>query len=201
MTKIATQNSRFALTAFTLSELLITLAIFGTVAALTLPQVSQVIETNKQRVLLKETITTISQGMKQAVSVVGRGGNPTQYFYNHLSAQKVCDTDFLAQGCSTDITLWPSEPAFVLPTGVTVVGLQPGVGTASEDGFGIDVNGDTGPNIWGRDRLTLLVCLNPEIVNQCNRILPVSKRQPGAVALWAANVPTTETALYNTLWN
>jgi prepilin-type N-terminal cleavage/methylation domain-containing protein len=149
---------RNPLVGFTLSELLISVAVIGVIAAFSIPPVVNAIELNKRKALLKETYASLSQIIYQGAQSGEMAqynswwsNPPILYVASKMNnVAKVCTGDILAQGC------WshggnPDKDAMLLNNGVSIYfdeGVSPG-GNLTIGGIYIDVNGpNQGPNTW-----------------------------------------------------
>ncbi|MFM7389212.1 MAG: hypothetical protein ACKO34_01140, partial [Vampirovibrionales bacterium] len=148
--------------------MLISLAVLGLIAALTLPSVFNNIAKAKRVAVLKETQQilqdVLTSGIQSGNIQPGDGLGPiTQanrsYIRSKLNAIKVCPTNPVAERCLGSVanTMDPHTESFlsgsgyaqILPNGVTVS--SGGNGVASGQLLVIDVNNISGPNT---------VCLN-----------------------------------------
>ena len=133
---------------FTLAEVLVTLAIIGVVAALTIPTLIQSTSNDKYKVGLKKTLGSLNQAL-MSVSVDGTtipttgaesGTALASFFSPALNSLKVnADTMYLSDG--TKITfVGTTTGGCPLITGATVFN------SATDCYALVDVNGDKGPN-------------------------------------------------------
>lgn len=165
--------------AFTLAEVLITLAIIGIVAALTLPALTHNTQEKEFHTAWKKSFSNLSQATKLIVQ--DKGGNLTNvctdtyihqcardWFADHLSVQKKCSLG-IDEGC------WPNDAhaqngsdftknsaALVLNNGTLITFLSYPVDCSYNNGrisdphyictrIFVDVNGLKKPNVVGKD--------------------------------------------------
>ena len=137
---------------FTLAEVLVTLAIIGVVAALTIPTLIQSTNNDKYKVGLKKTIGTLNQAVMSAsvdgstIPIATTGYSATtllSYLSPNLNVLKTMpatnpDTMWLSDG--TKLT-------FVAPTtGCPLISSSAPFAIATDCYAVVDVNGDKGPN-------------------------------------------------------
>ncbi len=163
--------------AFTLAEVLITLAIIGVVAALTIPIVVKNYQKTQTVTKLKKAYSIISQaynnsqaenGMYQTwdkASDLGATEYFNRYWKPYLKAQKICSTySDCGYKNSTPWTYANGNPdginvvspgartTFLTPDGILfVIFAIGGSEGATVDYIYVDLNGAKGPNVWGRD--------------------------------------------------
>ncbi len=178
--------------AFTLTELLVALAIIGAIAALTIP--STMNEVNKKILTsqLQNTVTSVQQLIdKQLVD------NKTMTLDNTdfaSSTSLLKDTNFaIADNCTTVADCWPTKykrlstmaedttppttTTRALKNGVTIT-YQTSIYGHLDDGtqegdtcygiFWVDVNGKDKPNILGRDYFAFRITKKGKIVTGIN---------------------------------
>lgn len=155
---------------FSLSEILISLAILAIIYSMCIPLVLNPSSNAKKAVFL-EVINTLNDitytGIASDELTVS---NPGSYILRRVNAAKVCPTNSETEGCWTVTPNTPGydtetqEPGFVLHNGAVVFGLAdccdrdalaPG---EAENAIVVDWNGANGPNLVGDDRLLLLQC-------------------------------------------
>lgn len=148
--------------AFTLSELLMALALLGLVATFTMPKVLQTTTEQQHKAKFKETIALIEQIGFEAYQSGQAEALRWDYFIARVNAVKVCNGDGVALGCMAAISGngaldEDTQRAFVLPTGVVVGGINPvshpNNAFTQVDHWIIDVNGLASPNTYGQDIL------------------------------------------------
>ena len=142
---------------FTLSELLIALAILGLIATFTIPKVLQTTESNQRKAVFKETIGSITE-IAYDMWHQNRLGDQ-DYFLSRLNIVKYCnpgatgDCWTAAMGNSETQTI---APAATLQNGVVIS--RPNVTNRSY--MIIDYNGQAGPNTFGEDQIGLTACFD-----------------------------------------
>lgn len=169
---------------FTLAELLIALAILAEIATFTIPKILTASQQQKKFSTFKEVISTLSD-LAYDANMTG----DTSYVPNHINAVKVCSTNASTEGCwsqTNDIGVEADEPGYILHDGATIAGLN---GFTGANGVIVDWNGPQGPNLRGDDQIYLYVCYDQG--NGCWSY--------HAGYVWGYD--TTDTALYNTIFN
>lgn len=167
--------------AFTLAEVLITLAVIGVVASISIPSLMNSTNDQQLQVAAKKAYSTISRAYLKAVSENGGGfglysyGTEVSYTkFNALKTQlqkiKDCPHDSGAFGkcwategvglknhSPTNCALWANSsvgqnrnPSFVTPDGMFFM-LYSYDDTTGTDRILVDINGDKGPNDFGKD--------------------------------------------------
>ncbi len=160
--------------AFTLAEVLITLAIIGVVAALTIPTVVKNYQKTQVVVQLKKTLNTLSQAYNQSQAENGfydTWGSATEmgsesyfntYWKPYLKTLKLCtsyqdcgyekgepwkdfDGDYMGYAISKDV-----DGSFIGADGM-FIGIKTTNGTSELNYITVDLNGPKGPNLAGRD--------------------------------------------------
>ena len=123
--------------AFTLTELLISLAVLGLIATLTLPHVFMSVDRAKKRAAFKEAYQALAQATHAAMM---EGVADSRGIIPYFNAQKVCLNNSLTEGCSKDTTFRPSQAkqqGVLLHSGVSIVGFNhgesPGMQVRSDD--------------------------------------------------------------------
>lgn len=161
--------------AFTLAEVLVTLGIIGVISAMTLPTLVK----NHQRQVyvtqLQKVVTELSQAAEKATQDNNAISlDETKYNRNNANGAKNFFNDYfkVVKNCGTDLTpcfadsykTLDGKPS-TLPTPINVVSLASGASISvlynwltyyDKDYHGylqlqVDVNGQQGPNILGRD--------------------------------------------------
>jgi prepilin-type N-terminal cleavage/methylation domain-containing protein len=152
--------NQFALSAFTLSELLISLSVIGLISAIAVPSIFNALEDNSKKARFKETYSILNNVVKKGVESgeMNHAGD-LDYLKKNLNASKFC-TNAWDYGC------WPvnnnygdavaSDPGFVMTSGVYVFGIA-GSGTPGNDLYWIDINGIKGPNARCKDQYPVMV--------------------------------------------
>lgn len=157
--------------AFTLSELLIALAILGLIATFTIPKVLQNVEANQKKAVFKECYASLSQVLQQGLNQ--RPQYIDTYILNNLSGIKTCPVSANGQGCyaNVDLSLGTQQPGIVLANGAVLWGFLPTRTIAhGAGGIVIDWNGDSGANTRGDDILVLSSCYDPNGTLNCSVI-------------------------------
>ena len=173
-------------TAFTLSEVLVTLGIIGVVSALTIPTLMKNHQRQINAIQLKKVYSELSQAFKEeiteskTVSLIEAGtfygGNKNKvkgFFSNHFSKSKLCDTFkecFPASYKRLDgvpVSLSYSDVACaVLADGAAVCIRYFMDGSDDTWKIIIDTNGKQGPNIIARDFFVAKVTMFGEVLSE-----------------------------------
>jgi prepilin-type N-terminal cleavage/methylation domain-containing protein len=153
---------------FTLSELLIAIAILGVIATFTLVKVLQVTDTAQNKAKFKEAIATLNTPLFEGVqSGAITDANSGSYMMSKLAGIKVCDTNSLVQGCApssqTGYSYELDEPGIVLHSSAMLYGFNDNI--SSSNAAVIDVNGAAAPNTVGQDQLIIVYCYDPQGCN------------------------------------
>ncbi len=165
--------------AFTLAEVLVTLAIVGVIAALTIPSVIFSTDEKQAVVGLKKAMLALNQAVDMARTEIkfqptpkcyidkdggdsdtSQCGDLFKYMKDVMHVQKYCDKDPVGGGCLAEFT--PTESC----DGWNDLGDKQGFMTADGMSYfvysannasiiGVDVNGFRGPNKWGFDIFSL----------------------------------------------
>ncbi len=110
--------------AFTLTELLVSMAVLGLIATLTLPHMFMSVDRAKKRAVFKEAY----QALAEAVHATFLEGGNSDDVIKRLNTRKVCQTHARNEGCTNfSAGVEAQEPGVVLSTGVTVFGLSSSV--------------------------------------------------------------------------
>lgn len=151
-------------TGFSLAELLIALALLGTITAFTIPKVLSVQTLEKKRTVLKETIASLADITYQASLEGGFTSNAASkaYFKTHLNYVKICETDPGAEGCWVGGDASNAD-AYLLHNGAALYSINGG--TAGES-IWIDWDGNAGLNTSGTDRMFVYACTHAS--NSCS---------------------------------
>jgi prepilin-type N-terminal cleavage/methylation domain-containing protein len=164
--------------AFTLSELLVALAILGVVAIFALPKVLQSQQNSQRVAVFKETIAALATITEEAARTRAMQSESTASFFNsRLNYVKVCTTSPTAEGCWASPPIGNNPNAYVLHSGAAVSSFNAGIG-ASYETVGIDWNGVLPPNVEGDDILVVLTCFGPA---NCPTMLGSGPKVPGTV--------------------
>lgn len=149
---------------FTLSELLIALAILGVIAAFTIPKVLSSQQDERKRSTFRETVTALNEILYQGAltGTITKQADFSQAVNAKLNVVRFCPTD-ASPGCWDSAVQgtgpWApqvDEPGMVLHNGVTIAGI--GNGPSEADTFIVDWNGTAPPNSYGNDQLTMVLC-------------------------------------------
>lgn len=141
--------------AFTLTELLISLAIIGLISAIATPTVFKAVESNNKKAKFKEAYSVLNHIVKKGVeSGEMKHAGDFAYIKQQLNASKVCD-DAGTGGCWPVSNLYgdavSTESGMVMTSGTYIFGIAT-TGTPEADLYWIDVNGLKGPNERCRDQ-------------------------------------------------
>lgn len=178
--------------AFTLSEVLVTMSIIGVISALTVPTLVNSYQRKAQAVQLRKVVTDISNAVDMLITEEGKTKFSATTYYNNfdgfitnrLKTIKTCTKDKTnecfanenyntisgeagsAFTCEGNSYVLASSAAICMYKRASLYGGTPVVV--------VDVNGQEGPNIGGRDMFTFLITANGEIIgtghdNDCTR--------------------------------
>ena len=137
---------------FTLSELLVSLAVLGLIAGLTVPSIVTSVENSKRKAILKEGVQLFSDLVADYAM-----NAPSQDFrtwvFTKVNTVKNCTGGVQAGGCHTCLTgdwstaswNWRTSQGGVLPNGL-VFSFQPLYGDETSMQINLDYNGSSGSN-------------------------------------------------------
>lgn len=161
---------RYAISGFTLSELLVAIAVLGIVAIFAIPKLIQGSMDSKRVTTFKETISIVERILyegKLSGELVDNG-NVREYFLSRINAAKTCWNNSYTEGCWPQNTpaqiVQAGEPGVVLAGGAAITGFN-SYGPPSEpdscfwggNNLVIDWNGPEPPNIIGDDQMRLVI--------------------------------------------
>ena len=107
--------------AFTLTELLVSMAILGLIATLTLPHMFMSVDRAKKRAAFKEAY----QALQEAVHTTFLEGKTNYDVIKTLNPKQICPNSSLEDGCTTLDHHETQQPGVILSTGVGLYGLHP----------------------------------------------------------------------------
>ncbi len=149
---------------FTLSEVLITLVIIGIIAAITIPALMQSLENNNYKTQYKKAYSDLSNAVLQSVAFGEFPLRELKYdnevtaeewkiIKNSFSVQKLCENNNIYECWKEADYLWTNAPTSSNSKSfVDASGRVWALFSLSEAGYMVDVNGDKGPNKFGKDR-------------------------------------------------
>gem|GEM_PF-2251596 len=155
---------------FTLSELLVSLAVLGLISALTLPKIFTNVENLKKKAVFKETFMVLQQ--MYTTNHLKGGMFIRKAQLDTLNATKTCaglgsfGLDPAGNSCRTTNTFENGaldNQGFILPSGAHVWALDPN--NRAHDAFIIDWNGHAGKNTIGDDIMMLNACADPDRIH------------------------------------
>lgn len=146
--------------AFTLSELLISLAVLGLIAAFAIPGILTGLDKNQRKSRFNEAFSVIANVVQTGVASgeFSDTGNIT-YLSQNLNPQKFC-TNAQLEGCwgaSDTAENSPTAPALLLHTTVAITDIE--TQATGADRYYIDVNGAAEPNLRCEDQFPIVVSL------------------------------------------
>jgi prepilin-type N-terminal cleavage/methylation domain-containing protein len=139
--------------AFTLSELLISLAILGLIAAFVVPMVMHSIGEAAIQSNLREAIIALDQVANEAYMQGKYAEKRFQWFQQNLNTTQVCVNDTSCMG-GEDVGS-SQNYSLVLPSGAVVTNIHPLSTFSHGDVYIVDGNDPKGSNIDGQDRILL----------------------------------------------
>jgi|GEM_PF-4584876 len=109
---------------FTLSELVISLAVLGLIAAMTIPSILFSLGKNAERARIMETYNIVTNAAFQVTSGALTSDTVINMLRSTLNAQRVCLTASSTNGCQSTTVGFPSEPGFLFQSGAVINGLD-----------------------------------------------------------------------------
>ncbi len=107
--------------AFTLTELLVSMAVIGLIATLTLPHMFMSVDRAKKRAVFKEAYKALAE----AVHTTMLEGGTSYDVIKKLNPKKICQTNSFKEGCTQySLGVDVAEPGVLLSTGVSITGLS-----------------------------------------------------------------------------
>lgn len=176
-----------SLRAFTLSELLIVLAVFAVLATFALPKVLQSSQTAQEKAIAKETIAALNAAFYKTWQDGGlTQSNVNERIIGNLQYARYCTQQF-TQGCRTvpyDSFWGPGVqdggPALVLHNGTTIRFWS--AESANAQGLRsilIDINGNAGPNQRAVDEFRVYAIFDLSQVTTCQ---PAALKKEGTAS-------------------
>lgn len=172
-------NKKFA---FTLSEVLVTMGIIGVISALTVPTLVNNYQRKAQALQFRKTVTDIGNAVDMLITEEGKSKFSATTYYNNLDGF-VRDKLKTIKTCSKDET----NKCFANENYNTISGAAGSAFTCEGNSYvlassaaicmtksgtsvkvNIDVNGQDGPNIGGRDMFIFMINSNGEITGTGN---------------------------------
>jgi prepilin-type N-terminal cleavage/methylation domain-containing protein len=196
---------------YTLSEILIALAILGVCLAVAIPLLAQSRDKAVRNATFKELMVILYEPIRAGMLTDElKPENFGDYILDRVNATKTC-RGIAPTGGSVQGGCWSAtqgiavpgnteelEAGFVLPNGAQVIGLSNccyGTGPVPVDSWGngivLDYNGPKGPNLIGQDILAVDLCYGPT----CTPVVS-GKLLPS----WAPGVPPENRTLYNEIF-
>ncbi len=173
-------NKKFA---FTLSEILVAMAIIGVISALTVPTLLNNYQTKALSLQLRKTVNDIESAVDMLITEEGKTkfsstsgyANLNSFVTNRLKTIKTCSKDETNQcfanenyyninsnGTASAFTC--EGNSYVLASSAAICMTKSGTSVK----VNIDVNGQDGPNIGGRDMFIFMINSNGEITGTGN---------------------------------
>jgi prepilin-type N-terminal cleavage/methylation domain-containing protein len=180
---------------FTLSELLIALAILGIIATFAIPKVLQSQQDSKKKAIFRETLAALSDAtymgtVTHELDSATTGATMRAYYSKRLNYVKAC-TASITEGCfaTTDVASCQDTSGYLLHNGA---GLDEFEGPTLEPGGGIwrglcvDWNGTQGPNLRGDDvmRIVIYYGTGPSLGNAAGTVKPNTNAQDTTLFNW-----------------
>ena len=107
--------------AFTLTELLVSMAVLGLIATLTLPHMFMSADRAKKRAVFKEAY----QALAEAVQSAWLQGESNVEIMKKLNPKEMCRTSAFTEGCTTLYHFEAGQMGVKLATGVSIFGFAP----------------------------------------------------------------------------
>lgn len=174
--------------AFTLAEILITIAVIGVVAALTIPLIYNYYQNKQLKVAFKKAYTVLYQAWTQAyanneLTDPGYWSGTVHYqaIKSRMNVVKNCTwpwTSCYPSGESCEGTPSGNSPAFIDSAGMTWTNHE------SANILVVDVNGYNKPNVCGKDRFVFHFTSSK---SNANKILIMDDTNLGQINLFATN--------------
>jgi prepilin-type N-terminal cleavage/methylation domain-containing protein len=210
---------------FTLSELLIAVAVLGTIALFTIPKVLQTVETQTNKTKFKDTITTINQIAQYGASLTthSTSSRDRAIIRQMLNRFKECPGSTAMCGLPNPHAISAGDiptTGYILDQDIYILDQMrynsytpnttywaPLTVTSTNWDIMIDVNGAKGPDTIGVDRLQVVACLDFEPCGGNSWFIKpgtVTARQPGTP--WGSNNGLSASegaanwALWTSLW-
>lgn len=213
--KIFKMRNSFLKKGFTLSEVLITIAIIGIVAAITLPTLLNKTQDAKYKTAYKKAFSVLSQALAKAnnedliIDAQSNSPRPSDFDKNFLaimsqfSVVKQCTTNnnsecwVVGEKYGLDFgSGYPAQNSYAFVDSSGFVWSQFWYG---EPEIFVDTNGFKEPNQWGKDRFAFML---KDINNVANKGIPVKvlPYPDNAVPVCTDNVCETQDNYYGTTW-
>lgn len=172
-------NKKFA---FTLSEVLVTMGIIGVISALTVPTLVNNYQRKAQALQFRKTVTDIGNAVDMLITEEGKSKFSATTYYNNLDGFvrdklktiKTCSKDETNKCFANENYNTINEAAgsaftcegnsYVLASSAAICMTKSGTSVK----VNIDVNGQDGPNIGGRDMFIFMINSNGEITGTGN---------------------------------
>lgn len=193
---------------FTLSELLISLAVIGLIAVLTIPTLLRSVSQQQDRARLKETIAATQQVLYQAQRTGRLTALPSQseviaLLRSDLNYTKECSNGTADCTSSTTPHDYPTirvgATSWILASGASITSLGCAATNPSHQScdFTFDANGPQAPNLPGQDEVTLSYCLTAGLCDNTasGQQFKIIKTCLPCASLWQQNHQ-----LYDSLW-
>jgi type II secretory pathway pseudopilin PulG len=179
--------------------LLVSLAVLGLIAGLTVPSIVISVEQSKNKTLLKETIGTLKTLTMSYSGFSSEYPSFIAYLKDKMAYQKYCPTTMVAGGCRTTVPLGfgsaPSSPGFLLQNGVTVTLFD-----YSNGGIlvAIDVNGDKADSS-GTNRIPALFLNSNETTIVPHSACASYNQPPQSIQPWCQT--SDQVGIWNWIYN
>jgi prepilin-type N-terminal cleavage/methylation domain-containing protein len=174
---------------YTLSEILIALAILGVCMSVAMPMMAQSRDQAARRAILKEVVVSLYQAMREGMLTdTVYMDNAATYFSQKMNAVKTCPVSARTEGCWNPPVIpyqfqnqqvASRDAGFVLASGAVVMGFNnlpwkqvgPGCETGQEciyEFITVDANGEKVPNELGKDQLVITLNMGNYKVDLAN---------------------------------
>ncbi|MCS6266693.1 MAG: type II secretion system protein [Vampirovibrio sp.] len=138
---------------FTLSELLVSLAVLGVIAGIAVPSVLTSLKQSQDNALFGTTIRTLTEASSKLTNEPPALSAPNNTTWHAFDL-------FLNSADDNFVALNNPANSFTMPGGVVIDNFNQ-LAAAGFQTIRIDVNGAGQPNQIGRDRLMVTACFNP----------------------------------------
>jgi prepilin-type N-terminal cleavage/methylation domain-containing protein len=134
---------------FTLSELMVSLGVLGLIAAIAIPTAWSSIDDNTNKTLFRESVRILNEATAEIAN------NPPTLTAPNNTTWDLYD-QYLNSADDNRVAM-----SFMLPSGVVLSSFDYLANDLNLEGIQIDINGNSPPNVLGKDQLHITACYNP----------------------------------------